>query len=129
MKDIDIHEMTPAELRALADEKEKIQKRLIRIGFLKENIYTVPPTDYDGPEAGLYTESQKATAIKNFIEDFNRLGNKGDKVVCSPCPYVNMSECKTIFGEELGFLYERWIKENLENVRTATDEEIEKVKL
>lgn len=60
--------MSPAELRALADKKEK-ESKVVKIGYAKENIYSF---DFDRVNFDLKYIVLTATAADNYIKHIHK---------------------------------------------------------
>lgn len=119
MKNAD--EMSPQELRELADQKEQSQiNKVIKIGFLKEDLWT-PPYTYGKDDADteeyihIINTDAKNKMIQGYIDSFDPL-SKGSKFTCVLTKYGPVWYDKD--GEE----YEDDFAERyLENIQEVTE--------
>ena len=117
MKNVD--EMSPKELRALADQKE--QNLPVKEGFLKHNLYYLEDVNeyfyYDDYDFGLVTDEQKTQVIKNLKPNFKLVIPKGTRF---ECVIINNTEiwCEDhVNNWGVRDASKTWAKEHLENIR------------
>jgi len=107
-----LSQMTPAELRLLADKKEK-ESKVIKTAFLKHDLYNFDPDKVELLPQWYITKEQIEAQMSNIKMGISLILPKGTEF-----------ECYLVNGKESWFdtanygiedMPEDWAKQNLEN--------------
>lgn len=115
----DINNMTPDELRALADKREKEEQfKVYKTGYAKENMYCadlyIDPVD-------LYTETELSDLLQEFEDSKECVIEKGALFECL-MPHGKEEWFDTVGGYIEGE-GEEWAEKYLENIKDVDDSE------
>jgi hypothetical protein len=118
---MDANSMSPAELRALADNKEKDEvDRPVKTGTLKFDLYDFDDFDLDwyytfDPECMYFTKEEVDQCVKELPSKFKIVLSKGTKFVC----YLENDRDSWYDTSNYGVerMSNKWAEKHLENIQ------------